>query len=1435
MYSPMQGVVTPMADYDNSYSSEEDASSFELAPAPEGLPGRAPEFDDGAPSSSVHVETPVEGDSTTDPIEDKIAIHARAYQVEMFEKSLQQNIIVAMDTGSGKTQVAVLRIQAELEKCSDKIIWFLAPTVALCQQQFRVLKPQIGAAQIKLLTGADNIDTWSNNRIWDDYLKNVGVVVSPYQVLYDAISHGFVQLSRLCLIVFDEAHNCVKKHPGSKIMERYRTHKNNGMPCPAILGLTASPIMRSNLEDIKVIEQTLDAICKAPTIHREEFLAVVKRPTLSSVTIPNSGYRPPTNNMSNLAKACLGLDIYQDPYILRLRSEGTEKSLNKLRSALEKRNTYVTKQMESLYRKSTTIHQELGPWAADYFIHKAVTHFLESVDKDLTWFETWSLEEKQYLANVLRKAEIKPPQPFEAATALDLSDKFIALVRELQSVSGNTRCIIFALETVTVAVLAHMLSTAASVSSRFAVGTMIGTSSHTGRKRDIGYIDQAKDTLDLEGFRTGKLNLLIATSVAEEGIDVPACNLVICFNAPPNVKSFIQRRGRARMENSRIALLLEGPPNQHDAWIELEGLMKKCYEDDTRVARELSALEELDTNPGFPPLYIPSTGAQLDFDQAKSHLEHFCQKITSRQYIDHSPYYISEKIHGSPNELPRITAVVHLPPSLPQAIRQVKGVRQWYSERNAFKDAAFQAFKAVYNAGLVNDNLMPLMDDFLDDIEARSSMITVNGPWNPWFKVAQLWEEPRKRIQRELVLKDGDRVIARLKASLPCHFPKPPPFNIYWDANNTWTLETSEHSNSIVSGDLKEDQSSALIDLVYGHRWQVEDVAHVLHLQTAEQIAFHQHKGQQAVEENNIDPNYVIRSESGRPHLFIKWLPCRPSPEMVTHIERGALDSPEDVPWLALRGWPRRQDLLHPVSGSPKPGRLYPHAIPVSQCTVDTVDSSKAYVGSIIPSVIHMLEIYLVAEELCHTVLEEVGFSDISLVVTAISSRAARENTNYERLEFLGDSILKMSATLSVMIKRPNYPEGYLSAMKDRIVSNSRLCRASVEKGLDKFILTKLFTGVKWRPLYIKNFLSKEEPLTKREMSTKTLADVIESLIGAAFIDGGMPKALACLRVFLPEVEWHDLIDAHTTLFNMRGVPTQLRPDYEPVEELCGYRFRNKALLMDALTHASYSLSTSTHVSMERLEFLGDSVLDSIIVDALWDHETELSNNEMHLLRTACVNADLLGFLVMEWCTTQELTEISPVDLSTIETQKQVPFWKYMRHKSNAVATAQRDVEERHIAEREAILSVMTHSTEYPWAQLAHLEIPKFFSDMCESLIGAVWVDSGSMRTCREVVERIGVLPYLRRILSDNVDPRHPKNQLGELAGSTGSRVRYETEVRIEAGVKDLCCKVFVGEEFIVEVNGGVNPEEVATKAADTAYHMLMDQANNLGNEIMTE
>jgi ERCC4-related helicase len=102
-----------------------------------------------------------------------------------------------------------MRIQYELERIlpsqvSAELVWFLAPTVSLCSQQYEYIESQLSAVQVKFLSGADGVERWTEQSLWDGVLRNVRVVVSTYQILLDALTHAFVKMDQLALIVFDE-------------------------------------------------------------------------------------------------------------------------------------------------------------------------------------------------------------------------------------------------------------------------------------------------------------------------------------------------------------------------------------------------------------------------------------------------------------------------------------------------------------------------------------------------------------------------------------------------------------------------------------------------------------------------------------------------------------------------------------------------------------------------------------------------------------------------------------------------------------------------------------------------------------------------------------------------------------------------------------------------------------------------------------------------------------------------------------------------------------------------------------------------------------------------------------------------------------------------------------------------------------------------------
>ena len=112
--------------------------------------------------------------------------------------------------------------------------------------------------------------------------------------------------------------------------------------------------------------------------------------------------------------------------------------------------------------------------------------------------------------------------------------------------------------------------------------------------------------------------------------------------------------------------------------------------------------------------------------------------------------------------------------------------------------------------------------------------------------------------------------------------------------------------------------------------------------------------------------------------------------------------------------------------------------------------------------------------------------------------------------------------------------------LETHLVSNGSLSNAAIKVGLSPYILTTEFTQKKWRPTYVSPVLGQSLIQGKRELSTKLLADVVESLIGAAFQDGGYPKAIECLKIFLPDLAWTKAAEAHDILLNVYPIPVSV-------------------------------------------------------------------------------------------------------------------------------------------------------------------------------------------------------------------------------------------------------------------------------------------------------
>lgn len=408
------------------------------------------------------------------------------------------------------------------------------------------------------------------------------------------------------------------------------------------------------------------------------------------------------------------------------------------------------------------------------------------------------------------------------------------------------------------------------------------------------------------------------------------------------------------------------------------------------------------------------------------------------------------------------------------------------------------------------------------------------------------------------------------------------------------------------------------------------------------------------------------------------------------------------------------------------------------------------------------------------------------------------------------------------------------------MVSNARLCRAACDSGLDQFIVTQALVTKRWRPPYLFDLIDpSRKPEPARIMASKTLADVVEALVGLCFIEGGLAKAVDCVQLFVPESKaksFQQVRDILAAAAKPKGM--ELPADLQPLEELIGYQFAEKALLVEAVTHPSYNLSNAV-ACFERLEFIGDAILDYVVVRELSKVQPALENWQMHLLRTALVNADILAFFTMEWSyrelrfdvciggtTTDGGDEASGRQPrmgspSLVEKQVSIPLWSFMRQSSPELVMERELTRARHEALRESILEAMHFGTHYPWALFARLHAQKFYSDFFEALVGAVWVDSGpGFEACQEFLTRSGLLPYLRRLLQDNVHALHPKEELGRLAGNETTEYVVRKEEGSVGGA-EWACQVKVGRRLVAEETGCLFKEEARVKAAMRACEIL--------------
>lgn len=1207
--------------------------------------------------------------------------------------------------------------------------------------------------------------------------------------------------------------------------------------------------------------------------------------------IPRSPPRPPvsfSNSMptmsfqgtlafESLKSAYMKMDIEVDPYIVSLR-QSPNPDERRIQRLISGRGTYCQTQMKGLVTKSCHIRKEYGVWASEWYIKEALSRMLRGADdaegEGAGALMDWDgdRDEKTYLKSILRNVTVPTDVGSVEGRLTNKMEKLIQVLLEEYHNEEDGEAfagLVFVEQRVEVRLMQQILETHNSTKDLFRCGTIVGGAQHSARAgRGVYELVSPKDQVGvIESFRAGKVNLLISTSVVEEGLDIPACHLVVCFSLPQNLKSFIQRRGRARRAKSTYVLMFE--EGDKDGSVEYfekrEREMIEEYLDETRQLTRAAVREEdpeEDDNKGIWGLgakrkfIIERTGASLNLESAVQHLYHFCDCLPQGQYMNINPVFTCEidpdprSEDGTRTSTQLFRAKVLLPNCIPPKARHAKSKLSWPTEKMAKRDAALEAYIGLYRLKLVDDHLMPLLRtdadiDAMKDVEKRPSKVPVESTMNPWADMK--WDDDTVVYSTKISLRmpKSDRdVEINMLTSVEC--PPVADIQVFWTNDEIGKVTVGNTICLGVNPEIVEwgrQQTFELLFNIFGSRMKMgvmEFPYLFVPLQPGEWDCSNLGRITNALDAyNELGPSCdIVINDAMQSSLRLvvkKWRTDLSPLDVPALVERyGRKHIIKDQPVIEAVRITRRRDFLHEEanqSNSESTILLLPQ-----YCTLERIPWRFFQLGLFIPGIIRRVEVHLIAADLQATLLAPVGINDLSLIVTSICASAAREAVDYQRFEFLGDSVLKFLTSVNLVDEHPLWHEGYLARKKDQLVSNARLAKAAQDKRLSRWIITSIFTGIKWAPHYMRGHEAPkdadevEPPSGKNELSTKILADVVESLIGASYLEGGYGKALKCINLFVPENELKPLPLRINSMVSRAAMLQPSTSKLGDLEKLLGYTFRHKALLVEAITHPSFTSDMSS-ISYQRLEFLGDALLDMLVVPWLFHHEKTLSHINMHLFKASVVNADFLAFLSLGYSANVGDATVEsnrrgrrPETFKLVPKDRKIQLWKFVRHQHPEMASAQTRVWHQYDAEgfRDIIQKALNKSDNYPWTALCGLDADKFFSDIVEALLGAIFVDSGGdFGPVTEFAERLGILRTLRRLVRDNVDVTHPIKKLGELVAADGQG----TVTYLPGLVRGKhTCTVQINQKVLVKIDDGSSRAVARVRAAEAGYHTLLER-----------
>ena len=496
----------------------------------------------------------------------------RAYQHELAIPGLcGLNYIICAPTGSGKTMVAAYIIAEHLQQPQHKTVLFVVDKVHLATQQKGALQQWIYGVKVVEITGvgsttsklavapatsASDVDSTQQEVRKGLCDGSIDVLVTTAGYI-QFIMQGDLSITNFSLMVIDECHHTNKKHPYAQIMLEYLTIKENekggDSNLPQVVGLTASP-GAGGANTVMQIRDNLIDLCA----HLDAFGGIC------TVTKHQSDLDQYRNRAIHDVINCEGRNENEE-FILEI-----EKAMKAIENKFLKEQhiphfpraseAYRQQILQCKQLEDVTNVDEINAMEVLRYLARGLSIYMDLEKCDvLEYLE----ESKEHLPKGEPTSEVQ----------YKLQSQYHELIGRLQAIDSESNPLLLKVEEIICKEMLEGLHTDESkaivivetqrqarsisqwISRRDALKDKIFPHVVVGQRREDG-MTKAEQVGNIKSMKEGHTNLLVATSILEEGVDIPKCNLVIRYQRVSNDIATVQVEGRARAENSTVVTIV---------------------------------------------------------------------------------------------------------------------------------------------------------------------------------------------------------------------------------------------------------------------------------------------------------------------------------------------------------------------------------------------------------------------------------------------------------------------------------------------------------------------------------------------------------------------------------------------------------------------------------------------------------------------------------------------------------------------------------------------------------------------------------------------------------------------------------------------------------------------------------------------------------------